>query len=144
MSLVEVVTASLILFFCRHIFGYAFSSEKRVVDYVGELAPLMCLSIIMEGLQAVLSGIARGCGWQHIGAFINLGAYYLVATPLAVVLCFVLHLGSRGLWMGLLIGKTVQALCFASITALTNWQKQATEAKERILGRPLLADNGLA
>ncbi|PNS96510.1 hypothetical protein POPTR_017G120500v4 [Populus trichocarpa] len=144
MSLVEVVTVSLILFFCRHIFGYAFSSEKRVVDYVAELAPLMCLSIIMEGLQAVLSGIARGCGWQHIGAFINLGAYYLVATPLAVVLCFVLHLGSRGLWMGLLIGKTVQALCFASITALTNWQKQATEAKERILGRSLLADNGLA
>lgn len=144
MSLVEVVTVSLILFFCRHIFGYAFSSEKRVVDYVAELAPLMCLSIIMEGLQAVLSGIARGCGWQHIGAFINLGAYYLVATPLAVVLCFVLHLGSRGLWMGLLIGKIVQALCFASITALTNWKKQATEAKERILGRSLLADNGLA
>ncbi|KAJ6421355.1 hypothetical protein OIU84_028684 [Salix udensis] len=56
MSLVEVVTVSLILFFCRHIFGYAFSSEKRVVDYVDELAPLMCLTIIMEGLQAVLSG----------------------------------------------------------------------------------------
>ncbi|KAB5516633.1 hypothetical protein DKX38_027281 [Salix brachista] len=56
MSLVEVVTVSLILFSCRHIFGYAFSSEKRVVDYVDELAPLMCLTIIMEGLQAVLSG----------------------------------------------------------------------------------------
>jgi len=80
--------------------------------------------ILVNFARILETGIARGCGWQHIGAFINLGAYYLVATPLAVVLCFVLHLGSRGLWMGLLIGKTVQALCFASITALTNWQKQ--------------------
>lgn len=70
------------------------------------------------------SGIARGCGWQHVGAYVNLGAYYLVATPLAVLLCFVLHLGSKGLWTGLLIGNVAQVTSFAVITALTNWQKQ--------------------
>ncbi|KAJ6369642.1 hypothetical protein OIU76_027982 [Salix suchowensis] len=119
------------------------AAKRRVVDYVDELAPLMCLAIIMEGLQAVLSGIARGCGWQHIGAYINLGAYYLVATPLAVVLCFVLHLESRGLWMGLLIGKIVQVSCFASITALTNWQKQASEARKRIIEGTCSTDSEL-
>jgi hypothetical protein len=31
------------------------------------------------------AGIVRGCGWQHIGAFVNLGAYDLVAAPIAVL-----------------------------------------------------------
>ncbi|CAK7344213.1 unnamed protein product [Dovyalis caffra] len=143
-SIGEAVTVSIILFFCRHFFGYAFSNEEEVVDYVAELAPLLCLSLILDGLQAMFSGIARGCGWQHIGAYINLGAYYLVATPLAVLLCFVLHLRSKGLWMGLLTGSTVQAASFAVITALTNWQQQATNARERIFEAPFLADNELA
>lgn len=37
-------------------------------------------------------GIARGCGWQKLGAFVNLGSYYLVGVPFAVVLAFVLHM----------------------------------------------------
>lgn len=71
-----------------------------------------------------VAGIARGCGWQRIGAFINLGAYYFVGLPLSVVLCFVLHLRGKGLWIGLLVGTTVQVAMFALITAFTNWQKQ--------------------
>ncbi|KAJ6368162.1 hypothetical protein OIU78_000691 [Salix suchowensis] len=105
---------------------------RGVVDYVAELAPLLCFSLVLDGLQAIFSGIARGCGWQHVGAYVNLGAYYLVATPLAVLLCFVLHLGSKGLWTGLLIGSVAQVTSFAVITSLTNWQKQAATARERI------------
>lgn len=33
--------------------------EKEVVDYVREMTPLICLSIIMDNLQAVLSGSFR-------------------------------------------------------------------------------------
>ncbi|KAG5247364.1 protein DETOXIFICATION [Salix suchowensis] len=143
-SITEAAIASTILFFCRHIFGYAFSNDEGVVDYVAELAPLLCLSLVLDGLQAIFSGIARGCGWQHVGAYVNLGAYYLVATPLAVLLCFVLHLGSKGLWTGLLIGSVAQVTSFAVITALTNWQKQAATARERIFEGSILAGNGLA
>ncbi|KAJ6766593.1 PROTEIN DETOXIFICATION 7-RELATED [Salix purpurea] len=143
-SITEAAIASIILFFCRHIFGYAFSNDEGVVHYVAELAPLLCLSLVLDGLQAIFSGIARGCGWQHVGAYVNLGAYYLVATPLAVLLCFVLHLGSKGLWTGLLIGSVAQVTSFAVITALTNWQKQAATARERIFEGSILADNGLA
>ncbi|KAF9683950.1 hypothetical protein SADUNF_Sadunf04G0067100 [Salix dunnii] len=143
-SITEAAIVSIILFSCRHIFGYAFSNDEGVVDYVAELAPLLCLSLVLDGLQAIFSGIARGCGWQHVGAYVNLGAYYLVATPLAVLLCFVLHLRSKGLWTGLLIGNVAQVTSFAVITALTNWQKQAAAARERIFEGSILADNGLA
>ncbi|KAG8662504.1 hypothetical protein MANES_01G113500v8 [Manihot esculenta] len=131
-SITEAAITSTTLFFTRYIFGYAFSNDKEVVDYVTEVAPLLCLSVIVDSLLAVLCGIARGCGWQRIGAFINLGAYYFVGLPLSVVLCFVLHLRGKGLWIGLLVGTTVQVAMFALITAFTNWQKQANMAKDRI------------
>jgi multidrug resistance protein, MATE family len=40
-------------------------------------------------------GTARGVGWQKIGAYVNLGSYYLVGIPAAVVLAFVLHVGGK-------------------------------------------------
>ncbi|GMN65712.1 hypothetical protein TIFTF001_034807 [Ficus carica] len=40
-------------------------------------------------------GNARGCGWQKIGAYVNLGSYYLVGIPSAVVFAFVLHIGAK-------------------------------------------------
>ncbi|CAK7344217.1 unnamed protein product [Dovyalis caffra] len=121
-SVTEAAIVSITLFFFRHIFGYAFSSDKGVVAYVAEVVPLLCLSIIMDGLQITLSGIVRGCGWQHIGAFVNLGAYDLVAAPVAVLLCFVANLRGKGLWIGILTGTTVQATSYAAITM--NWKKQ--------------------
>jgi len=65
------------------------------------------------------SGTARGCGWQKIGAFVNLGSYYLVGIPAAIVFAFVLHIGGKvkingpffhetryhKIWFNLLINK---------------------------------------
>ncbi|KAB1210947.1 MATE efflux family protein 7 [Morella rubra] len=131
LAVAEMLIVSMILFFCRHLLGYAFSKETEIVDRITDMGPLMCLSIITDGLQAVLSGVARGSGWQHIGAYVNLGAYYLVGTPLGAVLAFVVHLRGKGLWVGLLTGSTVQAILLALRTIFTDWQKQASKARER-------------
>lgn len=40
-------------------------------------------------------GTARGCGWQKIGAVINLGAYYLLGIPCSVILAFVYNFGGK-------------------------------------------------
>lgn len=69
-------------------------------------------------------GVARGSGWQHLGAFVNLGAFYLVGMPVAIVLGFVVHLKGKGLWIGLNSGATVQSLLLSVITCFTDWQKQ--------------------
>ena len=70
------------------------------------------------------SGVARGCGWQHIGAYVNLGAFYLFGIPVAVVLGFLLHIGGKGLWIGILGGATVQTILLSIVTSCTNWQQQ--------------------
>ncbi|KAL6520141.1 hypothetical protein OROHE_017284 [Orobanche hederae] len=140
LSVVEFLLASITTVSCGHILGYAFSSEKEIVDYVHRMAPFLSLSIVMDSLQAVLSGVVRGSGWQHIGAYVNLGAYYLVGTPVALFLAFVLHMKGQGLWSGLVAGATVQSITLSIVTGLTNWEKQALEARSRIFSGKSIAE----
>jgi MATE family multidrug resistance protein len=69
-------------------------------------------------------GVARGGGFQQMGAYVNLGAYYLVGIPLGLLLGFYLKLNAKGLWMGTLSGSIVNVIILATVTALTDWQKE--------------------
>ncbi|KAL0378034.1 UNVERIFIED_CONTAM: protein DETOXIFICATION 14 [Sesamum radiatum] len=96
LSIVEFVIASTVIFACRYTLGYLFSNEKGVVYYIKEMTPFVCIFIVFDSLQAVFSGVARGSGWQNIGAYVNLGAYYLVGVPVSLLLGFVLPLKGKG------------------------------------------------
>ncbi|KAL7605686.1 hypothetical protein Lser_V15G19803 [Lactuca serriola] len=130
---VEAIIAITTLLCSRSILGYAFGTEKQLVDYVKDITFLLCFTIFTDTIQAILSGVARGSGWQHIGAYINLGSYYLAGIPMALVLGFVLNLKGEGLWSGLIVGSMVQCVLLTLVTSFTSWEKQATKARERIL-----------
>uniref|UniRef100_M4EQC8 Protein DETOXIFICATION n=1 Tax=Brassica campestris TaxID=3711 RepID=M4EQC8_BRACM len=138
--LMESVFFSTLLFTCRNIIGYAFSNSNEVVDYVAELSPLLCLSFILDGFTAVLNGVARGSGWQHIGAWNNVVAYYLVGAPVGLYLAFRRGFNGKGLWCGVLVGSSVQATVLAIVTSSMNWKEQAEKARKRIIS----TENGLA
>ncbi|XP_057508007.1 protein DETOXIFICATION 12-like [Actinidia eriantha] len=140
LAVVDAVIVSTTLFATRRVFGYTFSSEKEVVNYVEAMAPLACLSVVLDSLQGVLSGVARGCGWQHIGAYINLGAFYLLGIPIAAILGFWVQLRGKGLWIGIQAGVILQAILFSTITIFTNWEKQAAKARKRLFEERSLAN----
>ncbi|KAH0917570.1 hypothetical protein HID58_025230 [Brassica napus] len=131
--LLEAAICSTILFISRNIFGYAFSNSKEVVDYVTELAPLLCLSFIVDGFSAVLGGVARGSGWQHIGAWANVVAYYLIGAPVGLFLAFWCHMNGKGLWIGVIFGSSSQGIILAIVTACMSWNEQASKARKRIV-----------
>lgn len=56
LGVTETSIVSTALFLSRKVFGYTFSNEKEVVDYVTRMAPLVCLSVILDSFQGVLSG----------------------------------------------------------------------------------------
>ncbi|KAM3693449.1 hypothetical protein ACB098_08G165200 [Castanea mollissima] len=141
LAVTETSIVSAILLASQSVFGYTFSNEKEVVDYVTTMTPLVSLSIILDSLQGVLSGVARGCGWQHIGAYVNLGAFYLCGIPVAAVLGFMTNLRGRGLWIGIQTGAFVQTVMLSIITSCINWEKQASNARERIFEGKLPQDN---
>ncbi|KAE8668230.1 MATE efflux family protein 9 [Hibiscus syriacus] len=132
LAALDTLIVSGILFAIRDVFGYVYSNEKEVVDSVTSMAPLVCLSVILDGLQGVLQGVARGSGWQHIGAYVNLGAFYLVGIPAAATLAFWLQLKGIGLWVGIQSGSLTQNILLAIVTSCVNWEEQASKARERL------------
>ena len=56
----------------------------------------------------------------------NLGAYYLIGTPIAILLGFVLHWRAKGLWLGILAGSMVQAVVLTVVTSFTDWENEVS------------------
>ncbi|TKY44768.1 MATE efflux family protein DTX1 [Spatholobus suberectus] len=131
-AIIEGILIGTVMILVRNIWGYAYSNEVEVVKYVATMFPILAASNFLDGLQCVLSGTARGCGWQKIGAFVNLGSYYLVGIPSAIVFAFVLHIGGKGLWLGIICALIVQVCSLMIITIRTDWEQEAKKATDRV------------
>ncbi|CDP05519.1 unnamed protein product [Coffea canephora] len=104
---------------------------RRTMRVRQDIGPFISYHLLNQ-CHLLAPGVARGSGWQHLGAYVNLGAYYLVGIPVALILGFALHVGGMGLWSGLVAGATVQSLLLSIITGLTSWENQVIEARRRI------------
>ncbi|XP_025015405.1 protein DETOXIFICATION 16 isoform X2 [Ricinus communis] len=132
MALSEGLVVGIVTVLLRQVWGKLYSNEEEVIKYVANILPLLALSDFLDGFQCVLSGAARGCGWQTLCACINLGAYYVVAIPCALLFAFVFHIGGMGLWMGIICGLLVQIVALVTINACTNWDQEAAKAINRV------------
>ncbi|CDY17238.1 BnaA05g09500D [Brassica napus] len=131
-AILESILVGSVLILIRKIWGFAYSSDPEVVNFVASMLPILALGHCLDSFQSVLSGIARGCGWQKIGAVVNLGSYYLVGIPVGLLLGFHFHLGGRGLWLGIICALIVQGVCLSIITFLTNWDEEVKKATSRV------------
>ncbi|KAK9684241.1 hypothetical protein RND81_10G196000 [Saponaria officinalis] len=132
LAITESIVVGVVLILTRNVWGYAYSNETEVIRYVATMSPILAVSNFLDGIQSVLSGIARGCGWQKIGAYINLGSYYIVGIPVAIVLAFPLHIGGKGLWLGILCALVVQVVSIFIITVRTDWDHEAMKTAKRV------------
>ncbi|XP_004299688.1 PREDICTED: protein TRANSPARENT TESTA 12-like [Fragaria vesca subsp. vesca] len=139
-SKVAVAESSFIsLFFCALIvalhdkFAYIFTSSADVLQAVDQLSYLLAVTILLNGIQPVISGIAIGSGWQAWVAYINLFCYYIVGLPLGIVLGFVADYDVLGMWSGMVLGGTlVQTVILAIITTRRDWENEALTAGRRV------------
>ncbi|XP_050387240.1 protein DETOXIFICATION 21-like [Argentina anserina] len=113
-------------------FAYIFTDNEEVAKGVADLSPLLAFSILMNSIQPVLSGVAIGTGRQKVVACINITCYYVVGVPVGVVLGYVLDLQVKGVWMGMLFGTLVQTLVLIIVTYRTDWDKQMSNARNRV------------
>ncbi|KAJ1377189.1 Multi antimicrobial extrusion protein [Sesbania bispinosa] len=125
-AILEGTTVGLVTILVRNVWGKLYSNEDEVVKYVANMMPLLALSDFLDGFQCVLSGAARGCGWQNLCAIINLGAYYVVGIPSAILFAFVFHIGGMGLWMGIICGLSVQGIALVTVIACTDWDREVS------------------
>ncbi|KAK1556002.1 hypothetical protein Q3G72_034460 [Acer saccharum] len=87
------VIAMILVFTTRNEFPYFFTTSDAVAAETTTLAFLLAITVLLNCLQPVLSGVAVGAGWQATVAFINIGCYYIVGLPLGIFLGFTFAFG---------------------------------------------------
>ncbi|XP_016444663.1 protein DETOXIFICATION 27-like [Nicotiana tabacum] len=114
-------------------FALIFSSSLDVLNAVKKISYLLAVTILLNSVQPVLSGVAVGSGWQSKVAYVNLGCYYLVGVPLGVLMGMVLNTGLEGMWAGMIFGGTaLQTIILAFITYRCDWEKEAEKARMHV------------
>ncbi|KAK4588324.1 hypothetical protein RGQ29_019347 [Quercus rubra] len=131
-SFIIAVIEAIVVLSLRHVISYAFTSGETVADAVSELCPYLAVTLILNGVQPVLSGVAVGCGWQAFVAYVNVGCYYVVGIPLGCVLGFKFDLGAKGIWTGMIGGTVMQTFILIWATFRTDWNKEVEIAKKRL------------
>jgi MATE family multidrug resistance protein len=143
LALVEGILIALLLLSVRNKWGYAFTNEPEVAEYVARLCILLAILQVMDAIQGVLIGMIRGCGRQTLGAIANLGSYYLLGMPTGIVLGFVLHFNAYGLWTGILLAVASQVVLLGFLAAVCDWEKQAVNAVKRVYSSAAHATDAL-
>ncbi|KAI4330778.1 hypothetical protein MLD38_029031 [Melastoma candidum] len=129
--LISIVFAAIVLGF-RVGLSKLFTSDIEVIEAVSDLTPLLAISVFLNGIQPILSGVAIGSGWQAVVAYVNLATYYIIGLPIGCVLGFKTSLGVAGIWWGMIIGVLLQTVTLIVLTARTNWTAEVANAVDRL------------
>jgi MATE family multidrug resistance protein len=56
LGLVAGVSLGLVMILVRNVWGYAYSNEKEVVEYISRMMPILGMAFVFDDMQCVLSG----------------------------------------------------------------------------------------
>ncbi|QCD98904.1 protein DETOXIFICATION 33 [Vigna unguiculata] len=126
------VVVMIVVLSTKDYFPYLFTTSSAVAHETTKLAALLGVTVLLNSLQPVLSGVAVGAGWQSLVAYINIGCYYVFGLPAGIVLGFTLNFGVVGIWSGMIAGIVLQTTILIIVTSITNWKKEAEEAESRV------------
>ncbi|XP_043713306.1 protein DETOXIFICATION 33-like [Telopea speciosissima] len=124
MSMAIAVVYMTIILATRDYFPRLFTNSVEVMKEVIKIAPLLAVTVLINGLQIVISGVAVGAGWQALVAYINIGCYYIVGLPTGLLLGFKFDYGVEGIWGGMIGGIVMQTIILVIVTSRTNWNKE--------------------
>ncbi|GFQ05188.1 protein transparent testa 12 [Phtheirospermum japonicum] len=115
-----------------HNIGYLFTNDVEVAKTVSDLSLLLAISVLLNSIYPVLSGVAVGAGMQGTVAIINLCCFYLIGIPIGALLGYVANLEVEGIWIGMNLGVLTQSLALSYMAWKTDWDEQVKIAAERL------------
>ncbi|KAF2585667.1 hypothetical protein F2Q70_00036511 [Brassica cretica] len=131
-SFLLAVFEAVVIMSWRNVISYVFTDSPIVAEAVADLSPFLAITIVLNGIQPVLSGVAVGCGWQAFVAYVNIGCYYVVGIPIGFVLGFTYDMGAKGIWTGMIGGTLMQTIILVVVTLRTDWDKEVEKASSRL------------
>ncbi|XP_071360685.1 multidrug and toxin extrusion protein 1-like isoform X2 [Trachinotus anak] len=115
----------------RNVIGYIFTSEQDIVERVADVMLLSGFMHVGDATAGVAAGVLRGAGKQLFGALCNLVGLYFIGFPIGVSLMFAANMGIVGLWTGLTVSVSLQAIVFITFLCKLDWKKTTEEALVR-------------
>lgn len=131
-SLVVGIVSMTFIFISRDYIATVFTDSEVMQRAVARLAYFLGVTMLLNSVAQVLTGVAVGGGWQVMVAYINLAAYYLFGIPLAIFLGFKENLGPMGLYGGIISGSALQIVFLLVMTSRTNWDSEVEQTTKRI------------
>ncbi|KAG6579376.1 Protein DETOXIFICATION 34, partial [Cucurbita argyrosperma subsp. sororia] len=131
-SLLLGLLSMVVILITKDSFAVIYTSSKEMQAAVSKLAYLLGITMVLNSVQPVISGVAIGAGWQTLVAYINLGSYYAFGLPLGYLLGYTKHLGVQGLWGGMICGLSLQTILLLIILYKTNWTHEVNQSIERM------------
>ncbi|KAM7001192.1 uncharacterized protein RBU47_011052 [Passerculus sandwichensis] len=128
---VFAVLVSALLGSLRNVVGYIFTNDTEIVTLVSRVMLIFAPFHLLDATAATCGGVLRGTGRQKLGAIANAVGYYTLGFPIGISLMFAAKMGVLGLWVGMIICISVQALSFLAFVIRMDWRKAAEEAQVR-------------
>ncbi len=103
-----------------------FTDSQAIIDLAQLLVILCALYQIPDTVQALMSGLLRGCHDTPIITWVNLGSYWLIGFPLTYVLVrtdiIVPAMGPAGAWVSFIVALTLTSI-------LLSWRFMRTKRR---------------
>ncbi|XP_071733542.1 protein DETOXIFICATION 55 [Rutidosis leptorrhynchoides] len=132
LALLTSVLGLLGITFGREEWGKVFTNDSEVLNLTMAALPIIGVCELANCPQTTCSGVLRGSARPSIGARINLCSFYLVGTPVAILLAFVWKLGFLGLCYGLLAAQMACVISILSVIYTTDWEKESCNARQLV------------
>ncbi|XP_077168046.1 multidrug and toxin extrusion protein 1 isoform X2 [Paroedura picta] len=115
----------------KDVVAYIFTNDKEIVALVSKVMIIFSPFHLLDAMAATCGGVLRGAGKQKMGAIANAVGYYGIGLPIGIALMFGYKLGVMGLWSGLIVCISLQAVSFLVFVLRMDWKKAAEEAQVR-------------
>ncbi|MGD0912785.1 MAG: MATE family efflux transporter [Terracidiphilus sp.] len=97
-----------------------YTHDPRVLAVGPTLFAIAAAFQIFDGIQTVSTGALRGLGETRVPMVANFVGYWVLGLPLGFFLCFVLHRGIYGMWIGLTL-----ALIVIAVALIVRWNRDS-------------------
>lgn len=115
-----MILAAIVFLVCPGPLIELFTHDAQVMAVGPALLGIVAAFEVFDGIQTVSTGALRGLGETRAPMFANLVGYWVLGLPLGLFLCFAMHWGIYGLWIGLTV-----ALVAIALAVLVRWQRDA-------------------
>lgn len=133
-SILFMIISGVVLFEVRFVVGYLFTSDSNIISRVRQLAPIVAIFQVINGIQGCCQGILRGMYRHNELVGYTFLSYWIIAMPFGLYLAFYTRprTGILGIWYGFITGLGLLSIVLLTIILTTDWEREVRRARIRV------------